>query len=75
MLYAQTYVTHETIMLFVSELMLHTKICDVQTYFTHEYEMYYVKLMLHNEMLHVQTYVTDEYMMSRVRTYVTYENV
>ena len=55
--------------------MLHTKICNVQTYVIHEYEMYSVKLMFNTEMLHVQTYVTDENMIFCVRTYVTYENV
>ena len=69
---------------FVSELMLHTKMCNVQTYVTHENDMsepmLHAKILclvsefiLYTKMCNARTHVAHENMMSRVRTYVTYK--
>ena len=65
---------------------IQTKICNVQTYFTHEYEMYSVKSMLNTKcnmsehMLHTKIWcIVSELMlhttMCIVRTYVTHEHL
>lgn len=48
--YMHKPILHTKIWCLESELTLHTKICNAQTYIIHEYEMYSVKLMLNTEM-------------------------
>ena len=70
---------------FLSEIMLHTKMCNVRTYVTHEYEnlcnhntkiKYARTYIIHEyEMYSVRTYVEHEYMMSCFQLYIKYESV
>ena len=73
MCYVRTYITHENMILIkidvtdenviMSDLRLHTKMCNVQKYVTHEYEMFSIR-----------TYVTYENVMC-LSTYVTREKM
>ena len=68
------YMLYTNMRCVLSELMLHTKMKYIRTYVSHE-NMSCVKIMLHAKVCNVRAYVTHGNMMSRVRTYVTYENV
>ena len=57
----------------MSELMLHTKMSNVQIHATHEYEMCCIRTNVTH--IYIRSYVTHENVMSCVRTYVTYKNV
>ena len=57
--------------------MLQTKMCNVRTHGTHEYNMYSVRTYASYKLYYVRTYmfVTHENVMSCVRTNDIFENV
>ena len=55
----------------LSEIKLHTKMCNVRTYVTHKCEICSIRTKLQTEMYYVRTYVTHDNTMSSDRTYAT----